>query len=137
MTRCAATSWSRSTRPLRSIFADGLTVAVIDGVASEPQLDELERRFAAFLSAIADATGVDGDAASIATRIRASAERAFVGMAPSAADARHAKTTGTDRGDGGGRDDARETSDSEARARARSRSNRASTGATGRPSSRG
>ena len=81
--------------PLRSIFADGLTVAVIDGVATEPQLDELERRFAAFLTAIAEATGVDGDAAAIAHRIRESAERAFVGMAPSAADAGRAPAKAT------------------------------------------
>ena len=40
--------------PFRAIFADGLTVAVIDGVATTAQLDELERRFAAFLRAIAD-----------------------------------------------------------------------------------
>ena len=43
--------------PLRSVFADGLTVAVIQGVASEPHLDEMERRFETFLAAIAEATG--------------------------------------------------------------------------------
>jgi glycosidase len=73
--------------PMRAIFADGLTVAVIDGVATAEQLGELERRFDAFLAAIAEATGVTGDPAAVAAQIRARAERAFVGMAPSAADA--------------------------------------------------
>jgi hypothetical protein len=73
--------------PFRAIFADGLTVAVLDGVATSAQLDELERRVVAFLSAVAEATGVDGDPAAIAKRIRARAERAFVGMAVSAEDA--------------------------------------------------
>ena len=73
--------------PFRAIFADGLTVAVLDGVATSAQLDELERRVVAFLSAVAEATGVDGDPAGIAKRIRARAQRAFVGMAVSAEDA--------------------------------------------------
>ncbi len=73
--------------PLRAVFADGLTVAVIDGVATRAQLEELERRFDALLAAIAEATGVSGDAAAIAARVRARAERAFVGMAPSTVDA--------------------------------------------------
>jgi glycosidase len=67
--------------PFRTIFADGLTVAVIDGVASAAQFDELERRFARFLEAVADATGVDGGAAAIASDARARTERAFAGMA--------------------------------------------------------
>ena len=44
-------------------------------------LDDLERRFVAFLTAVAEATGVDGDPAPIAAQIRERAERAFVGMA--------------------------------------------------------
>ena len=76
--------------PLRAVFADGLTVAVIDGVATEAQLSELERRFGAFLAGVADATGVAGDAATISAQIRTRTERAFVGMAPSAADATRA-----------------------------------------------
>jgi hypothetical protein len=76
--------------PFRAIFADGLTVAVMDGVATGDQLDELERRFAAFLAAIAVGTGVDGDPAPIAAEIRDRAERAFVGMAVSAEDAEFA-----------------------------------------------
>ena len=88
--------------PMRAVFADGLTVAVIDGVATPDQLTDLEGRIAAFLRAIAEATGVTGDAAAIAARIRARTERLFVDEAPSAA--------GTDRsaeaGDAGrGRDD--------------------------------
>ena len=76
--------------PLRAVFADGLTVAVIDGVATKAQLSELERRFGAFLAGVADATGVAGDAATISAQIRTRTERAFVGMAPSAADATRA-----------------------------------------------
>ncbi len=48
--------------PMRAVFADGLTVAVIDGVATPDQLADLEERIAAFLRAIAEATGVTGDA---------------------------------------------------------------------------
>jgi hypothetical protein len=76
--------------PMRTVFADGLTVAVIDGVATSDQLAELESRIAAFLRAITEATGVTGDAAAVAARIRARTERVFVGEAPS--------TAGTDRG---------------------------------------
>jgi hypothetical protein len=73
--------------PLRAIFADGLTVAVLDGVATPVQLDEFERRVTTFLVAVSEATGVDGDPAPIAASIRQRAERAFVGMAVSAEDA--------------------------------------------------
>jgi glycosidase len=73
--------------PFRAIFADGLTVSVMDGVATKAQLLDLERRFAAFLRAIAAATGVDGDPAPIAAEFRDRAERAFVGMAVSEEDA--------------------------------------------------
>jgi glycosidase len=73
--------------PFRAIFADGLTVAVMDGVATEPQLTELERRSRAFLIALAEATAVEGDPAEVATTIRQRAEAAFVGMAVSAEDA--------------------------------------------------
>ena len=82
--------------PFRSVFADGLTVAVIDGVATGSQLDELERRFSAFLGAIAEATAVTGDPAAIAAQIRRRAERAFVGMAPSAHDAERAAVAAAD-----------------------------------------
>jgi glycosidase len=73
--------------PLRAIFADGLTVAVLDGVATPVQLDELERRVTVFLVAVSEATGVGGDPAPIAASIRVRAERAFVGMAVSGEDA--------------------------------------------------
>ena len=82
--------------PFRSIFADGLTVAVMDGVATTAQLDELERRFVAFLAAIAQGTGVDGDPAPLAAEIRGRTERAFVGMAVSAEDAEFAATAAMD-----------------------------------------
>ena len=48
--------------PLRAIFADGLVGSVVDGTATDAQLDELERRFASFLEAVGAATGVEGDA---------------------------------------------------------------------------
>ena len=74
--------------PFRSLFADGLTIAVMDGVATGAQFEQLERRLAGFLEAVAVATGVDGDPAALATEIQGRTERAFVGMAPSAADAK-------------------------------------------------
>ena len=60
-TRCASCQLEPVHVPLRAIFADGLTVAVIDGVATRRAARELERRFVAFLRAVAEATGVDGD----------------------------------------------------------------------------
>ena len=83
--------------PLRSAFADGLAVAVMDGVATEAQLDELERRFETFLAAIAQATGVDGDPAAIARRMRASAERAFATPASSTGTANEPATADLER----------------------------------------
>ena len=82
--------------PFRAIFADGLTVAVMDGVATPAQLAELEERFAAFLAAIAEGTDVDGDPAPIAAEVRKRAERAFVGMAVSAEDAGFAAAAAAD-----------------------------------------
>ena len=66
-------------RPFRAIFADGHVAAVLAGSATAAQLDELERRYAAFLAATADATGTSGDAASLAARTRARTERVFGG----------------------------------------------------------
>jgi glycosidase len=86
--------------PFRALFADGLTVAVMDGVATKAQLDELERRMAGFLAAIAEGTGVDGDPAPVTAEIRERAERAFVGMAVSAKDAGFAAAAAADRGRG-------------------------------------
>ncbi len=70
--------------PLRAVFADGLATALIDGTANAGQLDELERRFAGFLAAVAAATGVDGDADRIAGEVRGRAERVFAGAPRSA-----------------------------------------------------
>ena len=76
--------------PFRALFADGLTVAVLDGVATTAQLAELEDRLHAFLAAVVVATSVDGDPAAVAVAIRRRAERAFIGMAVSAEDAKFA-----------------------------------------------
>ena len=64
-------------RPFRAIFAGGLVAAVLAGAATPDQLDELERRYGTFLGATADATGVSGDAAGLATDTRARTERVF------------------------------------------------------------
>ena len=71
--------------PLRAVFADGLAAALVDGTANVRQLDDLERRFAGFLAAVAAATGVDGDPDRIAGEVRERAERVFTGAPPSAA----------------------------------------------------
>ena len=63
--------------PLRAIFADGLVGSVVDGTATEAQLDELERRFASFVEAVGAATGVEGDAREIAADVRARAQHAL------------------------------------------------------------
>ena len=71
--------------PLRTVFADGLAGALIDGAADKAQLDAIERRFAGFLAAVAAATGVDGDADRIAGEVRERAERVFARAPRSAA----------------------------------------------------
>ena len=63
--------------PLRAVFANGLVGAVLDGTAEAAQLDEVERRFAAFLAAVAAATGVDGDPRALAAAIRTRAGAAM------------------------------------------------------------
>src|SRR3954451_2941685 len=63
--------------PLRSVFADRLVGAVLDGTAGSEQLDEVERRFAVFLEAVAAATGVDGDPRALAAAIRTRAGAAM------------------------------------------------------------
>ncbi|MDO8483845.1 MAG: alpha-amylase family glycosyl hydrolase [Candidatus Limnocylindrales bacterium] len=65
--------------PFRAIFAEGLVRAVLDGEATPTQLDELERRYAAFLAATAEATGLRGDPASLAAVTRGRIERVFRG----------------------------------------------------------
>jgi hypothetical protein len=66
-------------RPFRRLFGDGLVGAVLDSRATPPQLDELEVRFGAFLSAIADATGVSGDPVALAAASRERIARVFGG----------------------------------------------------------
>jgi glycosidase len=63
--------------PLRQTFGGGLVAAILGGRATTAQLDELEARFAAFLAAIAAATGVSGDPAGVAATTRDRIEPAF------------------------------------------------------------
>ncbi len=72
--------------PFRAIFRDGMVAAVLDRAAEPAQLDELETRFAAFLAAVAAATGVDGEPAAVAAETRRRTEIAFDG--PDVPDAR-------------------------------------------------
>jgi len=65
--------------PFRGIFADGLVTGLVDGTADATARDELERRLAALLAAVADATGVDGDPAAVAADARRRVEAALVG----------------------------------------------------------
>ena len=67
--------------PLRAIFTDGQVRAVLDGEASPAQVEDLERRFAAFLAATANATGVSGDAAAVAAAAGERLARAFANAA--------------------------------------------------------
>jgi hypothetical protein len=64
-------------QPFRAIFAEGLVRAVLDGGGPPAQLDELERRYAAFLTALARATGITGDPLALAAATRARTERVF------------------------------------------------------------
>jgi hypothetical protein len=64
-------------QPFRAIFAKGLVRAVLDGAATGPQLDDLERRYAAFLTALAKATGITGDPLALAAATRTRTERVF------------------------------------------------------------
>ncbi|MBA3236608.1 MAG: alpha-amylase, partial [Chloroflexi bacterium] len=72
--------------PLRGIFSDGITVSLMDGVATAAELAETERRYAAFLASIAAATGVPGDPLALAAEMPGRATRAFVGLPASAED---------------------------------------------------
>jgi glycosidase len=56
--------------PLRLTFDDGHVAAVLDGAATDEDLDVLEDRLAGFLRAVAVATSVTGDAVTTAARIR-------------------------------------------------------------------
>ncbi|HEY6013987.1 MAG TPA: alpha-amylase family glycosyl hydrolase, partial [Candidatus Limnocylindrales bacterium] len=64
--------------PLRDAFGGGLGGSIIiDASPSEADLAELETRAAAFLGALAEATGVAGDAAILAAAIRRRTEAAL------------------------------------------------------------
>ena len=63
--------------PLRAIFAHKLATAVLDGTARPADLDTLEARFAAFLAAVAEATGVTGDPVAVAAAVRHRVEAAL------------------------------------------------------------
>ena len=56
--------------PLRAIFSDGAVRAVLDGDAGPDQVEALERRFEAFLAAVAEATAVSGQPAVVANAAR-------------------------------------------------------------------
>jgi hypothetical protein len=63
--------------PLRAVFQGPQVAAVLDGVATDDDLAVLENRFAAFLAAVAGATGVPGDAGAVAATARRRTEAAF------------------------------------------------------------
>ena len=119
-TRCASSSSSRSTD--RSARSSPMAWSrSCDGVATAAQLDELERRFAAFLAAIAEATGVAGDPAVAGDGDPASGRAGLRRHGASAADAGSRRHR---RGQGGGSRRAGEVDASRPtrrRARARSR----------------
>ncbi len=63
--------------PLRAVFDDGHIAAILDGTASDADLDVLEERLAAVLSAVAAATSVRGDPVTTAARIRDEASATY------------------------------------------------------------
>ncbi len=65
-------------RPFREIFGGGLARAILDGAATVAQLDELEARVGRFLGAVAEATGVPGDAPALATAVRLRLQAALI-----------------------------------------------------------
>ena len=69
-------------RPFRRIFANGLVRAVLAGAAAPAQLNELEARYAGFLEATAEATGVTGDPVALAAATRMRITRVFNSSTP-------------------------------------------------------
>jgi hypothetical protein len=63
--------------PLRALFDGGRVAAVLDGTATDTDLNVLEDRLGAFLAAIATATSVTGDPFHTAARIRDGASAAY------------------------------------------------------------
>jgi glycosidase len=63
--------------PLRALFDDGHIAAVLDGTATDADLDVLEERLAAVLAAVATATRVSGDPVLTAARIRDEASATY------------------------------------------------------------
>ncbi len=63
--------------PLRALFDDGHIAAVLDGTATDADLDVLEERLAAVLEAVATATRVTGDPVLTAARIRDEASATY------------------------------------------------------------
>jgi hypothetical protein len=63
--------------PLRALFDDGHIAAVLDGTATDADLDVLEERLAAVLAAVAMATRVSGDPVLTAARIRDEASATY------------------------------------------------------------
>ncbi|HYH91899.1 MAG TPA: hypothetical protein VD763_01980, partial [Candidatus Saccharimonadales bacterium] len=67
--------------PLRAVFDGPAVGRVLDGRADATDLATLERRFAAFLAAVAEATRVEGDPAVAATDVRERTGRGFAAAA--------------------------------------------------------
>ena len=64
--------------PLRTVFGDDFAARLVStGAATSTELDGIERRLGAFLAALAEATDVSGDPASVAAEARVRVARAF------------------------------------------------------------
>jgi hypothetical protein len=71
--------------PFRALFEGGHVAAIVDGSVGAGDLDALEARLAVVLSAVADSTGVDGDAIGTAAAIRTEAAAVFAAAVGTAA----------------------------------------------------
>jgi glycosidase len=63
--------------PLRATFDDGHVAAILDGTATDADLDALDDLLAGFLGAVGKATGVSGDPVTTAARIREAASTGY------------------------------------------------------------